>query len=58
MTLKVLAGVRDVLIIVAIMLTLGFGAYTYGQIDGMADRINAPATDVPCDDTYPDALPC
>ncbi len=60
MTLKVLAGVRDLMIIVVVLLALGFGAYAYGQLAGMAERLSTPAVtyDGACDDSYPDALPC
>jgi hypothetical protein len=53
-----LAGVRDFLIIVVLVLSIGFGAYAYGQLDGLAETLTVPAADVPCDDSYPDALPC
>jgi hypothetical protein len=56
--LDVLAGVRDFLIIVVLMLAVGFGAYAYGQLDGLAENLTVPAADVPCDDSYPEALPC
>lgn len=60
MTLKVLAAVRDFMIITVLLLALGFGAYAYGQLAGVAERLSTPTATYggACDESYPDALPC
>lgn len=59
--MRVLAGIRDALIIALILTLFALGAYTWGQLAGWAERATAPVAvldEGTCDTTYPDALPC